>query len=50
MDGEPIILVSDSFAVLIPGSRGAGRQSPPRPWGRGKEAVSAEAEATQMRK
>lgn len=47
---EPTSSVSDASAALIPGSLGAGRPSPPRPWGRGKEAVSAEAEATQMRK
>lgn len=40
----------NSLAALIPGSLGAGRPPPPRPWGRGNEAVSAEAEATQMRK
>lgn len=39
MGGEPTILVSDSFAVLIPGSRGVGRQSPPRPWGRGEKRL-----------
>lgn len=49
--GEPhTSLVSESSSCLIPGSEGAGRPSPPRPWGRGKEALSAEAEATQMRK
>lgn len=33
---EPTSLVSESSASLVPGFRGAGRPSPPRPWGRGK--------------
>lgn len=32
----PVSLVSDSFVVRIPGSLGAGRPSPPCPWGEGK--------------
>lgn len=48
--GELSSIASNSLAVLIPGGFRAGTRSPPRPWGRGKEAVSAEAEATQMRK